>query len=85
MGGREGGGGYRRHQRVALRALWISRGGRGGAIHGGEGGTVIGLNERPGKAVVWEVSPRSCSLVFMFSETALEEPFTAPERTSEEA
>ena len=33
----------------------------------------------PGKARVAEGSHRSCSVVILFSETALEEPFTASE------
>jgi hypothetical protein len=33
----------------------------------------------PGKAPVEGGRPRSCSVVVLFSETALEEPFTAAE------
>ena len=45
----------------------------------------MGLIGRPGRAAVEGGNRRSCTLVFLFSRTALEEPFTVAERTSEEA
>ena len=39
----------------------------------------MGLIAGPGKAVVEGGNLQSCSVVVLFSETALEEPFTAAE------
>ena len=39
----------------------------------------MGLIPGPGKAPVEGVNLRSCSVVILFSEPALEEPFTAAE------
>jgi hypothetical protein len=45
-------------------------------------GLVMGVIRRPGRAVAGGGSPRLCTVVVLFSETVVEEPFTATERTS---
>ena len=45
-------------------------------------GRVMGVIRGPGKARVEEESHRPCTVVILFSETDMEEPFTSGERTS---
>ena len=80
MGGRESRGSLG-CQGVARRVLWLSRGGRGGAVHSGEGpGRGRDPEAREGRG--WGWGPGLCTVVVLFSRTVLEEPFTATERTS---
>jgi hypothetical protein len=57
----------------------IRRGGPGGTVHGG------GAGSGGARLEAWERGrqgrgARLCSVVFLFSKAALEEPFTAVER-----
>ena len=63
-----------------MRVFSIRRGGPGGAVHGGGAESGGGRDWRPAKVVVNGGCLRPCSVVFLFSEAALEEPFTAAER-----
>jgi hypothetical protein len=56
-----------------------SRGGLGGAVHGNRRGSEPEAQSGTGKAVIEGVSQGLCSVVFLFSETALEEPFRMAE------
>jgi hypothetical protein len=59
--------------------LSIRGGGPGGAVHDGEGDSHEVDPGGQGQPTVERVSNRSCTVVFLFSKTALEEPFAAAE------
>src|SRR5262249_43676347 len=84
MGGREWG-----RDRVRPRGCdhWSlnHRGDPGGVLHGSRRRAGRGRDREPGEAIIPVKNFRSCTLVVLFSELDLEEPFTAAERTSEEA
>jgi hypothetical protein len=52
-----------------------SRGGPGGTVHGDGEGSEPETRLGAGKAVIGEGNWRPCSVVFLSSKTALEEPF----------